>query len=998
MNLQVVQQTAFGVMILCSIWICCEALYEDQVGVWDWHQQYIGKVKHAVFQTQGSGRKRVIVGTEEDAIASLNLRTGEVYWRRVLGENDSINALDIINGKYVITLSKDGSNVRAWHLPDGALVWESLLLPSLGSVASLLVLPIDINNDRMNDMLIFSGSMLYALSCHDGGIIWKADLRSLREDLVIKKVSLSSEGTLSGVGFSEVSGLVIVDIDLRFGDIRKINPVGISEALDTKELMLVNGVAVALDAGSTTVVTALIKTGGDVKIVETLLSDLVSAEVKSAQILPTTLEGAVALRVNGKVVVVKVDSATGQLSVLEVLESSVVLSNSLNVVESKHATAIVELTEEGGSIGKFTLRVVYANSWSTDAVKDSVNLESHRGLIRKVFLNAYLRTDRSYGFRALVVGEDDSLSLLQQGEVVWTREDGLASIIDTWTSELPLERDRHPVSEVEHDLADWLRGHWLKLKATLFLASAEELAAVQALRLHSSDKTKMARDHNGFRKLLIVLTKAGKVIALHTGDGRIVWSVLLPGLRAESGISKVPLRLKPWQVPHQHALDENPVVLVVGRSKGISDSTGILSWVDVYKGKELRSSKLNFFVKLMIPLPFTDTSEQRLHLFIDDKQKAHVFPATEESLSLFLKHKPNVVYHIVDKEKGTIVGYTIKNMVDGITEGETDGHVFHTEPIWSVIFPSETEVISTVVTRRPDEAVHTQSKILGSRDVLYKYLNKNLIFVATVTPKAAQHIGNATPEEAGLVAYLIDTVTGRVLHRVSHPFMQGPVHAVFNENWVVYHYFNLKMYRYEMSVIEIYDQNRMGDKGVVQLMLGRHNASSPVSSYSIPSIEVKTQTYFFTFSVKAMTVTSTARGITGKHILVGTVNDQVLALDKRFFDPRRTVSPSQAEREEGIIPLTDAIPIFPQSYITHVHQVEGLRGILTVPARLESTSLVFTYGLDLFFTRTAPSRTYDSLTEDFSYALLLITIVALIIGIVVTWILSERKELGEKWK
>lgn len=42
----------------------------------------------------------------------------------------------------VISLSKDGSNVRAWHLPDGALVWESLLLPSMGSVASLLVLPV----------------------------------------------------------------------------------------------------------------------------------------------------------------------------------------------------------------------------------------------------------------------------------------------------------------------------------------------------------------------------------------------------------------------------------------------------------------------------------------------------------------------------------------------------------------------------------------------------------------------------------------------------------------------------------------------------------------------------------------------------------------------------------------------------------------------------------------------------------------------------------------
>ena len=78
--------------------------------------------------------------------------------------------------------------------------------------------------------------------------------------------------------------------------------------------------------------------------------------------------------------------------------------------------------------------------------------------------------------------------------------------------------------------------------------------------------------------------------------------------------------------------------------------------------------------------------------------------------------------------------------------------------------------------------------------------------------------------------------------------------------------------------------------------------------------------------------------------------------------------------------------------------MEGLRGIITVPAKLESTTLVFAYGVDLFFTQLAPSRIYDSLTEDFSYALLLITIVALVAAIFVTWILSERKELQEKWK
>ncbi|KAL0289123.1 UNVERIFIED_CONTAM: ER membrane protein complex subunit [Sesamum calycinum] len=73
-------------------------------------------------------------------------------------------------------------------------------------------------------------------------------------------------------------------------------------------------------------------------------------------------------------------------------------------------------------------------------------------------------------------------------------------------------------------------------------------------------------------------------------------------------------------------------------------------------------------------------------------------------------------------------------------------------------------------------------------------------------------------------------------------------------------------------------------------------------------------------------------------------------------------------------------------------KVEGLRGIATIPAKLESTTLVFAYGVDLFFTRLAPSRTYDSLTEDFSYALLLLTIVALLVGRFLCYVGYGRKE------
>lgn len=42
------------------------------------HQRYIGKVKDAVFHTQKAGRKRVVVSTEENVIASLDLRRGEI--------------------------------------------------------------------------------------------------------------------------------------------------------------------------------------------------------------------------------------------------------------------------------------------------------------------------------------------------------------------------------------------------------------------------------------------------------------------------------------------------------------------------------------------------------------------------------------------------------------------------------------------------------------------------------------------------------------------------------------------------------------------------------------------------------------------------------------------------------------------------------------------------------------------------------------------------------
>ncbi|KAL6574922.1 hypothetical protein OROMI_012207 [Orobanche minor] len=980
------------------------SLYDDQVGLMDWHQEYIGKVKHAVFHTQKAARKRVIVSTEENAIASLDLRHGEIFWRHVLGPSDVIDQIDIALGKYVITLSSGGSMLRAWNLPDGQMVWESSLLGSMPS-KPLLLIPFNVELifpegigkhsqevtnlkvERVNVLFVCGNGFIHAVASIDGEVIWKKELAAEGFD-VQQLIYPDGSDTLFAVGLRGFSQFDVYQIDVKSGELLKHNnmllPAGFSGDLS----FVTDNTAVSMDSTGTTVVTILFQ-NGQISYHEMHVSEFIRDFSGTAVILPSKIAGSFILKLDSSVILVKVINE-GKLKVEGSLGHADAVSDALSISDGEQAFAFVQHGD-----GEILLTVKLGNEWTSNLVEETTHMDNQRGLVHKVFINSYTRTDRSNGFRALIVMEDHSLLLLQQGEIVWTREDGLASIVDVKASELPVEKDGVSVAKVEHNLFEWLKGHLLKLKGTLMIATPDDLAAIQKIRLQSLEKSKMTRDRNGFRKLLIVLTRAGKLFALHTGDGRIVWSLLLNSLRkSESCEDPRGIGLYQWQDPHHHALDENPSILVVGRCGPTSDSSGVLSIVDTYTGEERNHIGPAHSIAHVIPLPFSDSMEQRLHLLVDANGHAHLYPRSAEALGIFQQELWNIYWYSAETDKNILRGHGLQKKC--VLE-VSDEFCYDTRDLWSIVFPSESEKIAATATRSLNEIVHTQAKVTADQEVMYKYVSKNLLFLATVTPKAVGPIGSVTPDESSLVVYVIDTVTGRILHRMTHHGSQGPVQAVFSENWVVYHYFNLRAHRFEMSVIEIYDQARAENKDILKLVLGSHNLTSPITAFSRPEVFTKAQSYFFTHSAKTLAVTSTAKGITSKQVLLGTIGDQVLALDKRFLDPRRTVNPTQAEKEEGIIPLTDSLPIIPQSYITHSLKVEGLRGIATVPAKLESTTLVFAYGVDLFFTRLAPSRTYDSLTEDFSYSLLLITIIALLAAIVVTWVWSEKKELQEKW-
>jgi len=152
--------------------------------------------------------------------------------------------------------------------------------------------------------------------------------------------------------------------------------------------------------------------------------------------------------------------------------------------------------------------------------------------------------------------------------------------------------------------------------------------------------------------------------------------------------------------------------------------------------------------------------------------------------------------------------------------------------------------------------------------------------------------------------------------------------------------------------------------------------------------------------LKKLAVTVTARGITTKQILIGTTSDQIVGLDKRLVDPRRPSIDvySNDDREEGLIPYNSTLFVFDKIYVSYNKIIGNLREIITSPSLLESTSLVFAYGTDIFYIQSTPSKTYDLISHDFNYTALLATVAILCVSSIIFAYITSRKDLNRMWK
>lgn len=929
--LSTVQQREFG----------AHALYEDQAGKLDWRQRFVGKplYVHSDPGSAGPGQ-RVVVATEKNVLASLSTRNGALMWRQVLEQDGRIHAVSSAGD--LITVSGDAPYVRSWDVHTGVLQWEKTLPRS-----SAPLVRYDVNSHVRE---------LTAVEIHPGSHVL-ATVYNLRNGEMKTSPIVSAPWITDQTDCKLVEHKYLACFDPKVSTVRVM---ALGESAAFRDVPL-SSLGIQLDDPAAAPVLQPVE-GPAYPHEDSYLAlrmpdrggfavlRITKTGVRLAQMFPNATH--------------LLSMGDGWQAVRNALSTASADGRgetpSLGVVEQTgNGVSKIFIYELGGS---WQLRADYEGQFAIPPT--TANAAS-------VHLLPFLLKDQKPAYKALVVSEDDAVLLFhQQGRLMWTREEALASVLEAQFIDLPLSETD---AKIEQEFGDG-NANILAMFATritmqlcqlqsLLLGLVASLSGTMGQPEAGVSSRDLTRDKFGFNKVILMSTAAQKLFALDNRNGQIVWSQHFPELHpiSSAGTEKLPIFVQRTTAHYPHP----PRCTVLGKH---SSRNGYLVSVNPITGAILDEQELPYRVQQASSLPFLDDEYTRGLILLDSELGVHSYP--QSSAKLVYEHRSTQYLFTADVSTGYVVGYSLRPSTPNKLAVET---------VWTAFVQSDGQKITQLVTRNPLEHVHSQGRVMGDRSVLYKYLNPNLVAVVTEGTDSVHKVASVT-------VHLVDVVTGAFIYSASHKRARGPLHVVHSENWVVYCYHNEKSRRTEISVIELYE-------GATQ-----SNTSAFSSFNSPPGAIVEHQSYVFPSSVDAMSDTVTEKGITSKHVLLALPSGAILELPKALLDPRRPITPTAQHREEGLIPYMPELPINPEHMVNYNQSVARVAGFATAASGLESTCLVVAYGLDIFYTRVAPSKTFDILKDDFDHVLISVVLTILILVSYISKRFSARKALRAAWK
>ncbi|KAK2577572.1 hypothetical protein KPH14_012733 [Odynerus spinipes] len=906
MDVQILQY----LIVFISLFNLSLCLYEDQVGKFDWKQNYVGKIKFASFDTISTAKK-IIVATEENVIAALNLKTGQILWRRVLekGYAGRIHTLGgIADGDLISVSGEVPALVRAWDLATGHILNEWPIA--------------ELNSDRIEE------------------VKWHI-----------------KDGTLHHILPIYNSGIEVTSYDSKTGEKLKSRKVSAPFITSETECVLVPPHLVCLK--------------GETSPGMLFLVHLFDTNVEPQMVTINTIFGAGAQgpyhleSVLGDESVISISADNNQRKRILVIEETstpiqrdIAGDATLYITSIDNQKVLLETFYRNG-----ITEVVATELLTFSPLPNITGTLSHVSLLSPVIVASIcLRQTKGLTCRHLLSSQDHSIALLQHNKLVWAREEALAKIVAVDIIELPMsDRDQAIETEFDQKERDVLSMTLRRITSQFNQAKAFVQSMLDLVPQQSNQRTDLVRDKFNLHKMIVAVTSAGKIYGIETRKGEIIWQLRIPSIRGFTKLSNamvlyVQRGSRHFPYPPQCAL------LAEDRISG----EGVVYTFNPITGQPLDGLiKLGYKVKQSMLLHVIIDDFLRGILILDDRNKVHIYPASATTIAASLGK--NIYLFTADQTTGLLSGFSLSYS----TSQELIAH-----KVWELLLSPKNQKIIQVVSKNPIEHVHSQGRVLSDRSVLYKYINPNLVAVVT------EGIGSTHKNTFNL--YLLDVVSGAMIFSIVHKRVRGPFHIVHSENWLVYSYFNEKSRRTEVATLEFYE-------GKIQ------SNTTVFSSLAITKLPiVERQAFIFPASIEYMRETITEKGITSKHIIVALANGGIIELPWMMVDPRRPINPEM--REEGVIPYMPEIPIHMDTIINYNQSIFRVLGVHTSPSGLESTCLVFVYGLDMFYTQVAPSKTFDVLKEDFDYYLIVVVLAALLISSYVTKKLASQKAQKQAWK
>lgn len=316
-----------------------------------------------------------------------------------------------------------------------------------------------------------------------------------------------------------------------------------------------------------------------------------------------------------------------------------------------------------------------------------------------------------------------------------------------------------------------------------------------------------------------------------------------------------------------------------------------------------------------------------------------------------------------------------------------------------------------------DDVSNSPAQILGDDSLLIKYLNHNL--VAILSESLSPPMESSSTSWSGKIPVptvdvtLVDTVAGRILHRVSHSHAtisppsfqhdslyvesQAAPKIIISENWVIYTYWNAgKAKRTEVGVLALYE----GMMGPFDLNPFKVPLQDPIfSSFSKKPPVVMQRTFIFPKTVEAISASVTANGIATKNPMFLLQSGQIAVLPRRLLEPRRpSGTPSKTEQQEGLFQYHPLLLPDGRYYASLNQTILGLQRVFVAPALIESTTLVLATGVDTYFMRVTPSKTFDLLAADFNHIFLALLTAGLAFSVIILRNMDRRKKLNGAWQ